>query len=202
MRQDTLAPWAEPVPDAPAGLTANDLLDLPDDGYLYELVEGRLVRMPGSGAKASSIALYLGSRIVMFVRAGKLGLVTDGTGEYNLTRPGESQETALIPDVAFVREDRLPSRDSAAFDKALRLAPDLAVEIASPDQYRPEMAAKARLYLDRGVHLAWIVWPADRQVDIWRPGSDAPVATLSETDTLDGLDVLPSFTCPVAEIFS
>jgi Uma2 family endonuclease len=90
MRQDTLAPWAEPVPDAPAapaGLTANDLLDLPDDGYLYELVEGRLVRMPGSGAKASSIALYLGSRIVMFVRAGKLGLVTDGTGEYNLTLP-------------------------------------------------------------------------------------------------------------------
>jgi Uma2 family endonuclease len=202
MQQDTLAPWAEPVPNAPTGLTANDLLDLPEDGYFYELVEGRLVRMPGSGAKASSIAMYLGSLIVAFVRARKLGLVTDGTGEYNLTRPGETQETALIPDVAFVREDRLPPRDSADFDKALRLAPDLVAEVASPHQYRPEMAAKARLYLDRGVQLVWIVWPGDRQVDVWRPGSDAPIATLSEADTLDGLDVLPGFTCPIAELFA
>jgi hypothetical protein len=37
MKQDLFAPWAESVPDAPTGLTANDLLD---DGYTYELVEG------------------------------------------------------------------------------------------------------------------------------------------------------------------
>lgn len=38
--------------------------------------------------------------------------------------------------------------------------PDLAVEVASPDQYRPEMAAKARIYLDAGVPLVWVVWPS------------------------------------------
>ncbi|HST87174.1 MAG TPA: hypothetical protein VLJ14_02260, partial [Ktedonobacterales bacterium] len=72
MKQNTLAPWAEPVPDAPYPLTADDLLAMPDDGYIYELVEGRLVRMPGSGLEASSIAMYLGSLITIFTRSRKL----------------------------------------------------------------------------------------------------------------------------------
>jgi len=63
------------------------------------------------------------------------------------------------------------------------------------------MAAKARLYLQRGVRLVWGVWPADRQVDVWRPGSDEPVATLGADDQFDGADVLPGFTHPVADLF-
>ncbi len=82
------------------------------------------------------------------------------------------------------------------------MAPDLAVEIPSPDQYRPEMAEKARLYLAVGVRLVWVIWPRWRQVGVWRPGAAAPVATLDTTGTLDGLDVLPGFTYPVARLFA
>lgn len=201
MKQDTIAPWAEPVPNAPTNLTANDLLAMPDDGYIYELVEGRLVRVPGSGLEASSIALYLASLLVTFVRSRKLGIVTDGTGEYNFTRPGEAKETALIPDIAYVRAERVPEKGSSEYKGAPHLAPDLVVEVASPNQYRPEMAAKARLYLDRGVRLVWVVWPADRQVDVWLPGADAPIQTLTVADSLDGLDVVPGFTHLVADLF-
>jgi Uma2 family endonuclease len=49
MRQETLAPWAELAPDAPFPMTVDEALALPDDGRRYELVEGRLVRMPLSG---------------------------------------------------------------------------------------------------------------------------------------------------------
>jgi Uma2 family endonuclease len=80
-------------------------------------------------------------------------------------------------------------------------APDLAVEVASPNQFRPEMAAKAQLYLQRGVRLVWVVWSADRQIDVWHPGSDEPVVTLGTNDHLDGGDVLPGFTHPVADLF-
>jgi Uma2 family endonuclease len=201
MKQFTLAPWAEPVPDPPPNLTANDLLDLPDDGYTYELVEGRLVRVPGSGWQATTIAANMLTMLNMFVRSHKLGQVSGADGEFNLTQPGERQETALVPDVAFLRADRVPPRDSEEFKKAPRLAPDLAVEVASPNQFRPEMAAKARLYLARGVRLVWVVWPADRQVDVWRTGRDEPMATLGVNDQLDGLDILPGFTHPVADLF-
>ena len=74
------------------------------------------------------------------------------------------------------------------------------MEIASPTQYHPELDEKARLYLAAGVRLVWVIWPGDRQVDVWRPGSTRR-SPRSRPDTLDGLDVLPGFTCPVADLF-
>lgn len=52
-----------------------------------------------------------------------------------------------------------------------------------------------------GVRLVWIVWPADQQVDVWRPGAGQPAATLTAGDSLDGLDALPGFSYPVANLF-
>lgn len=74
-------------------------------------------------------------------------------------------------------------------------APDLAVEIASPTRFRPEMGAKAWSWLRRGAWLVWVVWPRRRQVDVWVPGHEAPV-TLGIGDALDGADVLPDLRIP------
>src|SRR5437764_12924596 len=51
-----IAPWAEIVPGAPP-MTADDLLTLPDDGSIYEVVDGVLVRMAGSGDLATTTAM-------------------------------------------------------------------------------------------------------------------------------------------------
>lgn len=202
MARNILAPWAEPVPDAPYPMTVADLQALPDDEWQYELVDGRLVRMPGSGSKASAIAINLAIALGAFVKAHKLGRVSGADGAFNLTRPGAPAETALIPDVAFVSAGRLAPLRSDAANAIPHLAPDLVAEVASPSQYRPEMAAKARMYLEAGVRLVWVIWPDDEQVDVWRPGSGAPVATLSLNDHLDGFDVLPGFSHPVADLFT
>jgi Uma2 family endonuclease len=138
----------------------------------------------------------------MFIETNDLGAVTGADGEYDLTQPGDAGETALAPDVAFVRADRIPARDSVEYKRAWRLAPDIAAEVVSPNQYRPEMAAKAQRYLATGVRLVWIIWPRYQQVDVWRPGSSQPVATLEKTDALDGLDALPGFTYPLAKLFA
>ncbi len=198
---DAQTPWAQPVPDAPFPATIADLQRLPDDEWLYELVEGRLVRMPGSASEATRIAAYLIAALVAFVRPRKLGSVTSSDGAFDLTLPGDTTETALIPDVAFVRAGRLAPIGTPEARKYPKLAPDLAVEIVSPSQFRPEMATKARLYLARGVRLVWIIWPETKQVDVWRPGSADAVMTLSAMDDLDGFDVLPGFTHPIADLF-
>src|SRR5579883_2563238 len=100
----------------------------------------------------------MSTALSVFVQPPKLGDVTGPDGEFDLTQPGDATETALIPDVAFVRAGRLPAIDSAAADTIPRIVPDLVAEIASPNQYRPEMAEKARLYLERGVRLVWVIW--------------------------------------------
>ena len=199
---DQLAPWAELVPDA-STMTVDELLALPDDGWRYELVEGRLVRMPPSGFRASRIAMRLGGRLMVFVETCQLGAVTAPDGAYDLSAPGQAptKGTGLAPDVAFIRADRLPPHVAFDEDKAVPFAPDLAVEVASPNQYRPGMATKAKRYLAAGTRMVWIVWPKRRQVDVWRAGDVRPSTTLGITDTLDGLDVVPGFTYPVADLF-
>ncbi len=82
------------------------------------------------------------------------------------------------------------------------MVPDLAAEVASPGHYGPDMADRVRFYLEAGVPLVWVVWPASRQVDVWRPGTQRPIATLGVGDALDGLEVVPGFTFPVADLFS
>lgn len=70
------------------------------------------------------------------------------------------------------------------------------------------MAAKVWRYLRGGTRLVWIVWPQYRRVDVWRlddlrpsPHDMRPSATLGDGDLLDGEDVVPHFSHPVADIF-
>lgn len=192
----TLAPWAEIVPGA-APMTINKLARLPDDGWQYELVEGVLVRMPPSGQRAARIARRLAARLGDYVDAENLGNVTGPDGGYTL-----GPRTDLAPDVGFIRADRLPPLDSPAYDKLASGAPDLAVEIASPNQYRPGMAAKARRYLAAGTRLVWVIWPRYRRVDVWRPAATQPSTTLGAGDILDGEDVVPGFKYSVDDLFA
>lgn len=69
MAHNTLAPWAELVPAAPYSATIDELMAAPDDGWTYELVEGRLVRVAPSGGGASHVAVRLGSAMHTFVEA-------------------------------------------------------------------------------------------------------------------------------------
>jgi len=184
-------------------MRAADLANLPDDGWLYEIVEGRLVRMPGSGIKASWVAVRLIHFLMNFVVPRNLGIVTGADGTYDLTRPGDPTDTALIPDVAFVQAGRLPPMNTPAAAKYGKLAPDLVAEVVSPSQNHTEMDDKARLYIERGVRLVWIIWPDTQEVDLWRPSSPkTSMKTLGLADTLDGLDVLPGFSLPLRDLFT
>lgn len=189
----TTIPWAEP-----ARWTADDLLTLPDDGWRYELVQGRLVQMPPTSWGHGYTTNRLQHALNLHVEAHGLGKIAPAETGFNLTWPGEQEETVLAADVAFVRADRVPPRTTDTF---ARLAPDLVVEIASKGQYHPGLDAKARLWLERGVRMAWVVWPARQVIDVWLPGDVLPHATLGAGDVLDGGDVVPGFTYPVAEVF-
>lgn len=199
MAHEIIAPWAERVPGA-SPMTADELLALHgDEGWQHELVDGVLVKMPPPGFEHGQIVGDLISELGHYVKSHHLGKVLGAETGFLLSRAGEP-DTVLAPDIAFVRAERVPPRNAPDIAKYQRLAPDLVVEVASPDQYKPEMAAKARLYLASGVRLVWHICPAARTVDVWRPGSDAPIASLTTADALDGLDVVPGFTYPLADL--
>jgi Uma2 family endonuclease len=201
MVRSAVAPWADTVPESAARMTAADLSRLPDDARGYELVEGRLVRMTPTGTGHAADASTLDHALNLFVRERRLGRVISSEAGFLVSQLGEP-DTVLAPDVAFVRAERVPPRDSPEWNGYWRLAPDLVVELASPSQSHSELAAKARLWLRAGTRLVWVVWPMSRQIDVWRPGADAPIATFGFADSLDGLDVLPEFQYSVASLFA
>jgi Uma2 family endonuclease len=192
---DAIAPWAELVL-----FTADDLTKLPDDAWHYELVQGRLVRMSPSGLRHGGIGMTLGAALRAFAGDRGLGLVVGAETGFHLSRPGEP-DTVLAPDAAFLAADRVPPEDSRDWVGFPHIAPDLVLEVASPSQHRPELAAKARLWLKAGVRLVWIVWPAQRQVDVWEIGAPGAPQTLSSSDELTGGDVLPGFSFPLATLW-
>ena len=101
-----------------------------------------------------------------------------------------------------MRADRLPSPTSPDYySKAPQLAPDLAVEVASENQYAPGMGREGTGSTSRfGTRLVWIIWPRYQRVDVWRPGDDAPTP-LGLADMLEGEDVIPGFSYSIARLF-
>ena len=175
-------------------LTADDLLVMPDDGYRYELVKGELIRLPISSHQSSRIAIRIANRLGPFVETHALGNIAGADGAYILI---SDPYTVRIPDVSFVRAERLPPDD--AWEKFLELAPDLAVEVVSPSDSANDVHEKVLEYLDAGVRLVWVVHPLRRTVTVYTPDRTARV--LSEGDTLDGGDVLPGFTLAISDVF-
>ncbi len=177
--------------------TSADLRAMPDDlDHRYELVEGRLVRMSPTGGSHGRCSSDLNGALWTYATSHGVGVVLGAETGFNLTRSGERRETVLAPDVAFVRAEHAPLTET---DDFTRVAPDLAVEVASPSDTLKRMAEKARRWLDREVRLVWVVWPRRREVDVWQSGETAP-RILTAVDTLDGGAVLPGFSIPVAQV--
>jgi len=176
----------------PGTATEKGLIRIPDrENRPGELVEGTLVEK-AMGYEESRIAVTIIILLGFFVRRRKLGIVTGPDGTIKLFAG-----LVRIPDVSFVCWGHLPE----SYGAIPPIAPDLAVEVASRSQYRPEMAAKAQVWLTHGARLLWVVWPRRREVDIWHPGETQAGLTLIAADTLGGEDVLPGFSYPVASMF-
>ena len=102
------------------------------------------------------------------------------------------------PDQAFVSQARLeanPPPERGYWE----LAPDLAVEIISPEDRAGEIEEKVRDYLQAGVRLVWLLYPLTRRAHVY--AADGSVRVILEERELDGEDVLPGFRAPLAELF-
>ena len=175
-------------------LTAEDLLRLHRQGIKGELIDGVLHRKVSAGKRHSFIAGNIMAPLHTHVRRDRLGRVggTDG-GVFVRRNP----DTVREPDVFFVSAERLPLDDQS--DGYLEVAPELVVEIVSPNDSQDEVDKKTQIWLDLGVLMVVEVYPRTRTIAVHRPG--VPAITLTGDDALDGGDLLPGFSLPLSEIF-
>ncbi len=177
----------------PLILTAADVERLSLPGKQVELVRGRLVVREPPGTWHGVISATLTRLLGDFVARHGLGIVAAQDTGFKIA---SDPDTVRAPDVAFIgrqQAGRIRERGYA------ELAPDLLAEILSPDDPPAEVLAKVAEWLAAGTKLVWVVDPERLEVRVYR--GDGSLSVLHESDSLDGEDVLPGFSCPVRQVF-
>jgi Uma2 family endonuclease len=172
-------------------LTLAQFLTLEETEPASEFACGEVVQKPMPNRFHAAIQIFLGAMFFNFLARTQIGRAYT---ELRCIFGPAGQERAYVPDLCYVASDRLPD------GLFLRTAPDLAIEVLSPDQDAGRFLGKVQFYLRHGVRRVWVVDPAGQTVTVLAPGEDAVVLTLA--DTLDGGELLPGLTIPVQDIFA
>jgi Uma2 family endonuclease len=168
-----------------------DRLEEPDE-LSYELDEGELVVTPRPRLFHNRIVAHLGYELSTYVDTHPVGEVFNSQNLYVL-----GPNTKRAPDVSFLRAERASRIDPNA---DIPGAPDLAVEVVSPNDTASAMRRKLLQYLAAGGQCVWVVYPETREVEVWREAA-RPQVVFQETDLLEAPDLLPGFSLRVGLIF-
>ena len=176
-------------------LTSDDLLAMPDDGKRYELIREALVEMPSTSHEHGIVTDRFGRRMGNFIEDHDLGHGVAADTGVNVER---DPDTVRAPDYGFISYERMaePPQSRGYAD----VIPDLVLEVVSPNDRPAEIDAKTQMWLDSGVRLVLVAYPATREV--YAHHDDGSVVRYGIGDTVVGDPVLPGFACPVADIFA
>ena len=175
-------------------VTADELLQMNDDGFRYELVRGELKKMSPAGHRHGRIALNLTTPLDQFVRENQLGAVYAAETGFKL---GADPDLVRAPDAAFIRAERVEAvGETEGFWPG---APDLAAEVLSPGETSSEVEEKIADWLDAGTRLVVVVDPEYQTVTLYHSRRDLRVLTID--DVLEGGEVVTDWALPVRDIF-
>jgi Uma2 family endonuclease len=172
-------------------VTAEELPGISIPGKSIELVRGVLVVREPPSTRHGRVAARLSYLISDHVYRHDLGAVIQDAGFKIESGP----DTVRAPDVAFVsrtRVDEIPATGFATF------APDLAVEVVSPNDRPGELLAKVGQWLEAGSKFVWVIDPMRAEARVYR--DDGELAIIPASRHLVGESVLPGFSCELAEV--
>ena len=190
----TLTPNLAPAIVAPKIWTDEEFMALPDDGHHYEIINGELIDMGNSGALHGYVCSTLMILLGGYVRQHNLGAMLDSSTAFKMKNGNKRS-----PDIAFFAKERL--QGIAVLPSGyLEGAPDLAVEVLSPGNTVEEIDDKLTEYFENGSRLVWVINPTQHYVLVYRSAQE-PDRLLKGKDSLDGEEVIPSFTLAIADLF-
>jgi Uma2 family endonuclease len=167
---------------------------LPDDGHHYEIVNGELIDMGNSGALHGYVCSLLLAALMSYILPKKLGVILDSSTAFKMKNGNKRS-----PDISFFAKERLQGITELP-SGFLEGAPDLAVEVLSPGNTIEEIDEKIAEYFENGARLVWVISPTQHYILVYRSIQE-PDRLLKSADSLDGEDVIPGFTLPVADLF-
>ena len=166
---------------------------IPEAKPAFELVEGRLCQKVSAQYNHGRVQFAMTAKMKDWARGrGRVSI----EWRFYLDDPVPGRHS-LVPDVAFVSYERLPKSESAAAQQP-HLAPDVAVEILSPDDWRSQIDRKTLIYLLAGTELVLEIDPAARTLRARAHGLDR----LYREGEVFAHPAMPGFMLDVGELFA
>jgi Uma2 family endonuclease len=174
--------------------TYDDLLQLPDDGNRYEIIDGELYVTPSPLTRHQKVLGILHHLLMTHLDSHPVGECYIAPLDVILSRV-----TVLEPDLLFISRERL----DIAQEHGLVAAPDWVAEVLSPSTRRRDIGVKKRAYAKHGVREYWIVDPDLRRVDVFVRSRSALVHKIEATaGKVASPLVVPGFTVSLAKLFA
>jgi Uma2 family endonuclease len=158
-----------------------------------ELVRGRIVALSPTGYGHGAVEAKLTTRLTIYAEATGQGEVVNGEVGIFIRR---DPDTVRAADILFISRERLARCSSKSY---LDVAPELVVEVLSPDDRWTDVTEKLEDYFSAGVDRVWVLVPKLRRALIYR--SLTEVTQLNADQILTDEEVLPGFSVPVADLF-
>lgn len=198
----TLSPAPKPDqewwPPPQGSWTYDDYARLPDNGMRYEVLEGDLHMSPAPQIRHQQIIGELYMRIRNFLEKRPLGKVFLSPIDVRLQVVG--RESTVQPDLVYIRNERVATLTEEMY---INGAPDLVIEVLSPNRESYDRRDKFRVYAGAGISEYWIVDPhaCTVEVNVLRGEAYAPGAVFAGKAAIRS-EALPELAIVTAEIFS
>ncbi|MDX1976708.1 MAG: Uma2 family endonuclease [Pseudanabaenaceae cyanobacterium bins.68] len=160
----------------------------------YELVNGELIELGNSGALHGYTCSILVMALMNYILPRRLGIILDSSTALTMKNGNKRS-----PHISFVSKEKLQGIKELP-EGFLDGAPDLAIDVLSPNNTIAEIDQKIVEYFENGSRLVWVINLKLRYVLVYR-SSQEPDRLLKQSDTLDGEDVVAGFTMPLSELF-
>lgn len=134
---------------------------LPDDGRRYEVIGGDLFVSPSPTSMHQTVSRRLQYRLMTSLEETGRALVFNAPTDLIL-----AETTIVVPDLMIVRTER----KHIVTKRGVEGAPDLVVEILSPNNRANDVVLKRMTYARAGIAEYWLVDPDTGYVEVLRLG--------------------------------
>lgn len=161
-----------------------------DEDPRYELIDGEAIMMAPPSTVHQLVSMELSRQFANYLEGKKCRVIAAPFGvrlfeeEHDRT---EDVQTVVQPDLSIVCDQ------NKLDEHGCKGAPDLALEILSPSNFRHDLLVKLNLYQRAGVREYWIVSPEQKTVQVFlldggllRPHEVYESSGIAKVNVLDG----------------
>lgn len=156
-----------------------------------ESLDGEPEEKNMAGARHSGVGTRLIIKLGIYLEDNEIGAVYGPDATFKLGAKDR------LPDVSFISSARIPPGGEPI--GSWNIAPDLAIEVISPNDVYDQVIGKVGEYFAAGVRQVWLITPEYKTVTVYH--SPAQSVILFENEELTSEDLLPGFRCPISDLF-